>query len=48
MGMFTLTEQEIHETWFVPRIKGFAKQLGVDIKISEWNDDGIVTLELAD
>ena len=48
MGMFTLTEQEIHETWFVPRIKGFAKQLGVDIKISEWNDDGVVTLELAD
>jgi len=48
IGMFDITEQEIHETWFVPRIKGFAKQLGVDIKISEWNDDGVVSLELAD
>jgi hypothetical protein len=48
MDMFDLTEQEIHETWFVPRIIGYAQAMGVDIKISAWNDDGIVTIELAD
>ena len=46
MGMFDLTEKEIHETWFKPRILGFAKQLGVKIKVSDWNDDGVVSLEL--
>jgi hypothetical protein len=48
MGMFDLTEQEIHETWFVPRIKGYAKDMGVDIKVSDWNDDGVVTIELVE
>ena len=48
MEMFDLTEQEIHENWFVPRIKGYAKAMGVEIKVSDWNDDGTVTIELAD
>ena len=48
LGMFDITEQEIHETWFVPRIKGYAKDMGVDIKVSEWNDDGVVTIELVE
>jgi hypothetical protein len=48
MKMFDLTEQEIHETWFVPRIKGFAAAMGVEVKVSDWNDEGIVTLELVD
>lgn len=47
MQMFDLTEQEIHEKWFIPRIKGYAKDMGVDIEVSEWNDDGIVELRLA-
>jgi hypothetical protein len=46
MKMFDLTEQEIHETWFVPRVKGYADAMGVKIKVSDWNDDGVVTLEL--
>ena len=46
MGMFDLTEQEIHETWFVPRVLGFAEAMGVKIKVSDWNDDGIVSIEL--
>lgn len=46
MGMFDLTEKEIHETWFTPRTLGYAKDLGVKVKISEWNDDGIVSIEL--
>ena len=48
MQMFDLTEQEIHENWFVPRIQGYAKDMGVSINISPWNDDGIVSIELAD
>ena len=48
LGMFDLTEQEIHETWFVPRVMGYAKDMGVNIKVSDWNDDGVVTIELAD
>lgn len=48
MQMFDLTEKEIHETWFIPRIKGYAEDLGVEVTVSEWNDDGIVEISLAD
>jgi hypothetical protein len=48
MGMFDLTEEEIHNTWFKPRTYGYAKDLGVAIKISDWNDDGIVEIRLAE
>ena len=48
LKMFDLTEQEIHETWFVPRVLGYANAMGVNIKVSDWSDDGIVTIELAD
>jgi hypothetical protein len=48
MGMFDLTEQEIHETWFVPRVLGYAEAMGVKIKVSDWNDDGMVSIELVE
>jgi hypothetical protein len=48
LKMFDLTEQEIHENWYIPRIKGFAKDMGVDVTVSEWNEDGIITLSLPD
>lgn len=48
LNMFDLTEQEIHEQWFKPRILGFAKDMGVNVKVSDWNDDGIIELELAE
>lgn len=48
LGMFTLTEQEIHEEWFTPRILGFAKDMGVNVSVSPWNDDGIIELRLVD
>lgn len=47
LGMFDLTEQEIHETWFVPRIKGYARDMGVEIEVSPWSEDGIVEIRLA-
>ncbi len=48
IGQHDLTEQEIHEVWTKPRIEGNAKSMGVDIRVSDWNDDGVVTLELVE
>ena len=48
MEMFDLTEKEIHENWFIPRIKGYAADLGVDVEVSDWNEDGTVEIRLAD
>ncbi len=46
MGMHDLTEQEIHEKWTVPHIQVWSDVLGVDITISGWQDDGMVTLAI--
>ena len=44
MGMHDLTEQEIHEKWTAPHIEVWSEVLGVDIRISDWQEDGMVTL----
>jgi len=46
MDMFDLTEEEIHNTWFKPRIAGYAKDMGVEVEVSDWTDDGIVEIRL--
>ena len=48
VGQHDLTEQEIHEVWVKPRIEAYAKTMGVNIRVSDWNDDGVVTIELAE
>ena len=48
LGMHDLTEQEIHKIWTVPRIKGAGELLGVDLQVSEWRDDGMITISLPD
>ena len=48
IGQFDLTEQEIHEQWTVPRLTGYAQDLGIPIRISPWREDGWITCELAD
>jgi len=45
-GMFTITEQEIHEQFTIPTLQGYAKVLGVDIEISEWNADRVITISV--
>lgn len=45
-GMFTITEQEIHEQFTVPTLKGYAEVLGVDVEVSEWNEDRIITISI--
>lgn len=44
MGMHDLTEQEIHEKWTTPHIEVWSDVLGVDIEISDWQEDGMVTI----
>ena len=44
MGQHDLTEQEIHEQWTKPRYERYGEILGVDITVSEWNDDGVITV----
>jgi len=46
LGMHDLTEQEIHEIWTVPRIKGAGELMGVDLQVSEWRADGMITISL--
>jgi hypothetical protein len=48
IGQFDLTEQEIHEQWLKPRLLGYARNMGVNLKVSDWNEDGVVTIELVD
>ena len=48
IGQFDLTEQEIHEQWTIPRLMGYAKTIGVNIRVSPWQDDGVLTCELVD
>ncbi len=35
----SVTEKKIHEEWTVPRFKGYARHLEVDLELSPWNDD---------
>jgi len=46
LGMHDLTEQEIHEIWTIPRIKGAGELMGVDLQVSEWRADGMITISL--
>ena len=41
-----LIEQEIQKKWTVPRIKRSAEIMGVDLQISEWRDDGMITISV--
>ena len=37
----------MHDLWLKPRLKGFAKQLGVEIRVTETlAEDGLITCEL--
>ena len=44
MKIHDLSEQEIHEIWTIPRMQAYAKVLGVELEVSPWRDDGMVTV----
>lgn len=46
MGMHDLTEQEIHEQWTTQHVQVWSEILGVGIQISDWQEDGMVTLSI--
>jgi len=46
LGQHDLTEKEIHEIWTIPRIKGQAELMGVEVQVSELSDDGIITISV--
>ena len=46
LGQHDLTEQEIHEIWTIPRIRGQAELMGVDVQVSEWREDGSITISV--
>ena len=48
IGQFDLTAQEIHETWTIPRLTGYGKTMGVNLRVSPWQEDGQITCELVD
>lgn len=46
MKIHDLTEQEIHEIWTMPRMQAYAKVLGVELEVSPWREDGVVTVSV--
>ena len=48
LEQFDMTEEWIHSNWTVPRFEGVAEMMGVNLAISEWNEDGLITVELID
>lgn len=47
IGQFDLTPQEIHETWTTPRLLGYGAAMGVKLKVTPWQDDGMISCSLA-
>jgi len=45
---FDLTEEEIHQRYTKPRLLGYAQTMGVNISVSDWSDDGMITVALMD
>jgi hypothetical protein len=46
MKIHDLTEQEIHEIWTMPRMQAYAKVLGVELEVTPWREDGVVTVSV--
>ena len=46
IGQFDLTVQEIHEQWTRPRLVGYARDMGVDLRVSDIGEDGTITVEI--
>lgn len=46
LGQFDLTEEWIHENWTRPRLLGYAKAMGVKMRVSDWEPGGWLTAEV--
>jgi len=48
LGIFDLTEKEIHENITIPRIKAYGDIMNVKLNVSAWSDDGMITVTLVE
>ncbi|MGI9330130.1 MAG: hypothetical protein ACR2QB_05385 [Gammaproteobacteria bacterium] len=46
IGQFDLTPEEIHDKFYRPRLLGYAKDMGVEMEISDIDEDGWITCKL--
>ena len=46
IGQFDLTVEEIHDQWTRPRLVGYARSMGVELRVSDIGADGTITAEL--
>jgi len=48
LEQFDMTEEWIHNNWTMPRYRIMAATMGVNIAISDWQADGMITVEVLD
>lgn len=46
MGQMDLTEEEVHNLWNRPRMEAYARDMGVEFRISDLGADGTITCEV--
>ncbi|MDX2225318.1 MAG: hypothetical protein SFV21_21360 [Rhodospirillaceae bacterium] len=46
LGQHDIDEKWIHENWTMPRFQAYAQILGVELDISPWQADGMITVKL--
>ena len=46
LGQHDLTEKEVHDIWIKKRFHAYADVIGVDLSISDWNEDGRVSIKV--
>ena len=48
LEQFDMTEEWIHDNWTIPRLMGMANVMGVNLAVSPWQEDGLITVEVFD
>jgi hypothetical protein len=46
IGQMDMTAEEVHERWYRPRLLGYAKDMGVEFRVSDLDADGNLTVEV--
>ncbi len=46
MGMMDMTEADVHNLWMRPRLEAYARDMGVEFRVSDLADDGTITCEV--
>lgn len=46
MGMMDMTEADVHNLWTRPRLEAYARDMGVEFRVSDMGADGTITCEV--